>query len=62
MVRYLWYRVCHYSVGDPDVSGPQLVKIVTLLVGRRSFPQSWGEAGLNQSGVHFPELPVEVPT
>ena len=62
MVRHLGYRVRHNRVGDPDVSGPQLVQLVALLVGRRPLPESWGESSLCQDGVHFIELPIEVPT
>ena len=52
----------HNRVGDPDVSRPELVQLVALLMGRRPLPESWGESSLCQGGVHFIELPVEVST
>ena len=62
MVGDLGYRVCHNRVDDPDVPGPKLVQLVALLVGRGPLPESWGESSLGQGGMHFIELPVEVPT
>ena len=50
----------HNRVGDPDVSGPELVLLVALLVSRRPLPERWGESSVCQGGVYFTELPIEV--
>ena len=62
MVGDLGYRIRHNSIGDPEIAGPQLVKVAALLVGRRPFFKSRGESSLGQGGVHFIELPIEVST
>ena len=36
--------------------------MAALLVGRRPLFESWGESSLGQGGVHFIELPIEIPT
>ena len=46
VVRYLGYRVSHNSIGYPDVPGPQLVKLVALLIGSCPVPESGCETGL----------------
>ena len=62
MVRHLGYRVRHDRVGDPDVPGPELVELVAPLISRRPLSEGWGESSLCQGGVHFVELPIEVPS
>ena len=61
MVRYFGYRVCYYSIGYSDVPGPQLVQLVAPLMGRRSLSQCRFETGLHKGGVHFVELPIQIP-
>ena len=61
MIRHIGYRVCYYSIGYPDVPGPHLVQLVAPLVGRRSLSQCRCEAGLHKGGVHFVELPIQIP-
>ena len=62
MIGHLGYRVCHNRVSDPDVPGPELVELVAPLISRRPLSEGWGESSLGQGGVHFIELPIEIPT
>ena len=62
MVRDLVDGLSWNAVHDRYVPGPELVELVAPLISRRPLSEGWGESSLCQGGVHFIELPIEVPS
>ena len=62
MIRDLVHRLGYHRIGDGDVSGPQLVQVVTLPMCDRALFECRGESRSNHLTVDFCHLSIEVST